>query len=270
MSNASDGAGPPAQEHEFVPYAPLAPHDLRPLLVVAPHPDDEVFGCGGLLSLATRHGIAVHVVIVTDGALAGAAAEREAESLAAAQVWGGASARHSIEFWRVPDRGVKSDAPLRARLATVIESSAAQWVIAPSPFEVHPDHRAVCRVAIDAAQERQAEGQDVQLVFCEIGQPLLPNALVDITSVAECKAGAMRCFASQLAVQAYGDQVTGMNRYRSYTLGPNVTHAEAYRFVPPQVLRGGADAVMAELCESLRRRLWSTMPDPTEPPGLSR
>lgn len=37
------------------------------LLVVAPHPDDESLGCGGLISLARRAGIEVLVVLVTDG-----------------------------------------------------------------------------------------------------------------------------------------------------------------------------------------------------------
>lgn len=37
------------------------------LVVVAPHPDDEVLGVGGLLAMAREAGIAVAVVAVTDG-----------------------------------------------------------------------------------------------------------------------------------------------------------------------------------------------------------
>ncbi len=39
----------------------------RKLLVVVPHPDDETLGCGGLIALARQAGIAVNVVLVTDG-----------------------------------------------------------------------------------------------------------------------------------------------------------------------------------------------------------
>ena len=39
----------------------------RRLLVVAPHPDDEVLGSGGLLHLAVRAGRAVRVLLATDG-----------------------------------------------------------------------------------------------------------------------------------------------------------------------------------------------------------
>ncbi|MFZ4655040.1 MAG: PIG-L deacetylase family protein, partial [Methylococcaceae bacterium] len=38
------------------------------LLVVAPHPDDETFGCGGTLSLLAQGPCQVRVLIVSDGA----------------------------------------------------------------------------------------------------------------------------------------------------------------------------------------------------------
>ena len=61
---------------------PFEPQDLRGerLLVLAPHPDDEVIGCGGLVALHLRDGRKVHVVVATDGAQAGDAAQRESES----------------------------------------------------------------------------------------------------------------------------------------------------------------------------------------------
>ena len=62
----------------------------RRVLVVAPHPDDEVFGCGGMLAWHTRVGAEVRVVVLSDGragdpdAKAGDIAERRvAESRAA-------------------------------------------------------------------------------------------------------------------------------------------------------------------------------------------
>src|SRR6202008_2455796 len=43
----------------------IGPRDR--LLVLAPHPDDETLGTGGLLSRAARLAIATEVVFVTDG-----------------------------------------------------------------------------------------------------------------------------------------------------------------------------------------------------------
>jgi LmbE family N-acetylglucosaminyl deacetylase len=51
----------------FLPTAtsPLPP--ARSVLVLAPHPDDEVFGCGGCAALYARTGAAVQPHILTDG-----------------------------------------------------------------------------------------------------------------------------------------------------------------------------------------------------------
>lgn len=246
---------PGPQEHDLIPYQALDDWGIASLLVVAPHPDDEVFGCGGLLALAARRGLRCQVAIATDGALAGDAAVREAESLAAAAVLGGAGVGPAIEFWRLPDRGLRPDAALSRRVGQAAIACTADWVLVPSPFEVHVDHRAVCLAAIDAVADLQAQGRAARLVFYEVGQPLIPNALIDITPVVDQKARAVACFASQLALQAYGDQVAGLNRQRSYTLGPAVSHAEALWLVSPQELAGGVEGVMAGFTRQLRRRL---------------
>ena len=95
---------PGPQEHELIPYRAWSDWTVRSLLVLAPHPDDEVFGCGGLLLLARRQGWRCHVVVVSDGAAGGDMAMREAESLAAARVLGGDEGARSIEFWRQPEK----------------------------------------------------------------------------------------------------------------------------------------------------------------------
>ena len=45
----------------------LPPRSVASALVIAPHPDDETFGCGGTVAHLVRTGAIVHVAFVTDG-----------------------------------------------------------------------------------------------------------------------------------------------------------------------------------------------------------
>ena len=78
----------PRQETELVPYQALGPLAIGSLMVLAPHPDDEVFGCGGVLALAVAQQVRTQVIVLTDGAAGGDFVEREAESRAAARTLG--------------------------------------------------------------------------------------------------------------------------------------------------------------------------------------
>ncbi|MBC7942289.1 MAG: hypothetical protein H7Z19_21475, partial [Chitinophagaceae bacterium] len=158
---------------------------------------------------------------------------------------------HALSFWQLPDRGVRPDADLVQRIAVAIDAQGADWLLAPSPFEVHPDHRATCVAAIQAASG--ATARRVRLGFYEVGQPLMPNGLLDISAVVARKRQAMRCFASQLAQQRYDEQIDGLNRYRAYTLGAGTTHAEAYWF-PEADERAGVAATLRGLVKQLARR----------------
>jgi LmbE family N-acetylglucosaminyl deacetylase len=161
----------------------------------------------------------------------------------------------TLTCWHLPDRGVRPDAALRERMAQAWTALGVRWVLAPSPFEVHPDHRAVCRAAVEALAQAPADVQRPQLVLCEIGAPMLPNALVDITPVLERKQRAMACFASQLAQQAYDVQVLGLNRFRAYTLGPQVTAAEALWFVDEADVLHGVEGLIGRAGRRLRERM---------------
>ena len=242
------------QELDIHPYDALAGLPGRSLLVFAPHPDDEVFGCGGILALAVDAGASVRVVVITEGDQGGDVRARREESLAAARglAPGGGL---DLEFWQEPDRRLALSERLVLRMRAAIASSGADWVLAPSPYEIHPDHRIVCMATCEAFVRAFSSSSDARLAFFEVGHPLFASHLVDITAVAGRKAAAMNCFASQLARQRYDEHVLAMNRFRSYTLGAEVTHAEALQVVSADDLRQGLGAVLRRVAEGVDRRL---------------
>lgn len=238
-------------EHELIPYQASERLGAGPVLVFAPHPDDEVFGCGGAIARHVEAGDRLKVVILTDGAFGAADPEsvrqtREHESRAAAQALGYGEPL----FWRLADRGLRLDEALIERLRATIETEQAALVYAPSWWEIHPDH---LTLALACAEAVRRSTSAPALALYEVGMPLHPNALLDITAQVARKNAAMACFASQLEAQPYDEQVRGLDRFRSYTLPRAVRAAEAYRLIrhaellaPPPRFDDCVDARRAE------------------------
>lgn len=225
-------------EANYIPYHADIWMGRGKALIFAPHPDDEVFGCGGAILRHLAAGDEVKVIIVTDGGFGGEGdgglyvRRRQNESLRAAEILG-----YGVpDFWGYPDRGLKADEDLLERIALEIEKEQPAYVYAPSWWEIHPDHTALSWAV---SKGLSLAALEFNLYFYEIGIPLPPNCLLDITEVVEVKRSAMFAFQSQLGIQSYESQVLALNRFRSYTLGPNVHYAEAFRRVTKAGLQGG-------------------------------
>ncbi|MCL4768976.1 MAG: glycosyltransferase [Burkholderiaceae bacterium] len=238
-------------EAEIIPYHASAIPRARAVLVFAPHPDDEVFGCGGALALHAQAGHAVHVVLLTDGGYPvhgnsddSYARTRLKESAHAAQVLG----VEAPQCWELQDRAVVYGEDLVERMRHAVESTGANVVYAPSPWELHPDHRATALAAIETARRL---GGDLTLCLYEVSAPLRPNTLVDISPVWERKQAAMQVFASQEAKLPYTSFITALNRYRAFTLYPGTEHAEGFEILRAEQLRAGGPL----LIEGERMRL---------------
>ncbi len=221
-------------EAEAIPYGPTPLRGER-LLVFAPHPDDEVIACGGLIAQHRREGRQVRVVVATDGAGAGDAAVREEESRRGLARIDDAI---ELEFLRFPDRGLGDDAA--GRIRDELAAFRPDLVLVPSPVEIHPDHLALARIVVETIQQDEtlfATLAVARIAFYEISQPLRPNTLVDITDVAETKYAAIAEHASQLAVRDYLGYARGLNAYRTMTLPAECRFAEAYWVIDLPALR---------------------------------
>lgn len=220
-------------EAEAIPYEPALLRGER-LLVLAPHPDDEVIGCGGLVAQHLREHRRVRVVVATDGAEGGDGSAREEESRRALATLGEAE----LHFLRFRDRHLGDDAAPAIREHLL--SFRPDLIVAPSPVEIHPDHLALARVLCELLQRDEllfAELAVARVAFYEVGQPLRPNALVDISDVAEAKFAAIAEHASQLAVRDYVSYTRGLNAYRAMTLPRETRYAEGYFVVDLPSLR---------------------------------
>lgn len=220
-------------EAEAIPYEPALLRGER-LLVLAPHPDDEVIGCGGLVALHLREGRQVRVVVATDGAEGGNGEVRERESRRGLAQLGPAI----VEFLRFRDRQLDDSAA--DAIARELRSFQPDLVLVPGPIEIHPDHLALSRIFCELIQRDESLWATLavaRVAFYEVGQPLRPNALVDISDVATAKFAAIAEHKSQLAVRDYIGYARGLNAYRAMTLPEGTSYAEGYYVVDLPDLR---------------------------------
>lgn len=147
--------------------------NLERTLVIAPHPDDDVIGAGGLIQRVLSIGGQVHVVFVTDGdnnpwpqrwirrkwtitaadrAAFGALRRDEAhDSLTSLAVTSAATT-----FLGLPDQGVGKlirggDTRLLQALRKVVVEFNPTLIVSPSSRDLHNDHRAIAWCAHVAA-----------------------------------------------------------------------------------------------------------------------
>lgn len=222
-------------EKKFIPFEAV---DLtnRKVLVIAPHPDDECFGCGGSLVLHTNSSDPVKVVFLTDGSKADFAGKhrkedyiqlREEEAKKACGILGVSD----IEFWKLPDRGLEPDSRNVDRLADMLNNYRPDLIYVPSPFEFHPDHRAAAEIVWSSVQKSDA---DCEVAFCEINTAIRVNTLVDISSVIELKKKASESYKSQMENIPYSDIALSLNRFRSLSVSSESTYAEGFFLMKSQ------------------------------------
>lgn len=217
------------------------------LLVVAPHPDDEIIACGGLLQAVARAGGRARVLFATDGdnnpwpqrlterrwrldAQArkrwGALRRAEAEAALGALQCDGLDGMHV--GW--PDGGLTTLlAPARSAEAidTLTDMMAGfnpTLVMVPAFGDYHPDHSALALLATQAL--RRFPG--VRTGSFHIHVP--PSSAGQEWSVAldaqalERKRGALRCYGSQLH---FGQQrlLKFARRHETFDIGTGVPQA---------------------------------------------
>ncbi|MDX1490864.1 MAG: PIG-L family deacetylase [Pseudohongiellaceae bacterium] len=254
-------------EAGLIPYTAQPFIPCQKALVFAPHPDDETFGCGGLLAAYKKNGIPTEAIILTSGDHGEHGSSgtdvRESESQCAAKILG----IGELHFWREPDRHLNFCERLIDKVSSAIKSTKSDLVLCPSLYEVHPDHRACAWLILEAARRLSVNGYSLSVAMYEIGTPLTRlSHLVDISEHAQSKDSAMACYQSQLQLQSYDDHIRSLNRYRSYTLGEQVKFAEAYWLIDEQDLRESENLLEAELLRQDRLGLSTTpVPDAFQP-----
>jgi LmbE family N-acetylglucosaminyl deacetylase len=193
----------------------------RSALVIAPHPDDEALGCGGLIAALAERGADLAVVFVTDGGashlrsqrwprprLASLRAEEASAALAALGAPGAACLHLGL-----PDAGIVRDGPDWQRAveqtAQLASNLRPALVLTPWRRDPHRDHRDSHALTVEALKRAGIRPRLLEYPIwldeleAEDARPLPGESMarqVDVSPWRERKRAAVAAHRSQLGL----------------------------------------------------------------------
>lgn len=215
------------------------------ILVFAPHPDDEIIGCGGSIAKHLDSGNEVFVIFTTNGT-----AEcqefspdefvkiRRAETLKAAQFLG---LKEKNLFFLNKQPWELNEKEIRFAFLRLVRQIKPDVCYVPHIYESHIDHQIVNKTAIDAINmgpgkwfkpygSNEESSHSATILAYEVGTPLIsPNYFEDITLFIEVKMNALKKHKSQNG-KKYEQAHRGLNSFRGAIYGGS-SHAEAFQIL---------------------------------------
>ena len=188
------------------------------ICILAPHADDEVIGCGGLLA---KYGKQCDVILLTDGAFNGDENIQKIREDEFTKVMNFLKIEN-FSFMRAKDTQLVEAYDLFEK----IDFSKYNYVIMPHPFDPHKDHVVPQAFFKKLKNKKQLKAK---AVYYEVwGTMNEPTNFVDISDVVETKRKAIEMYESQKNID-YAGRILGLNHYRG--MRHNVEFAEAYTIV---------------------------------------
>ena len=210
------------------------------ILVIAPHPDDEVLGCGGTIKKYADAGEEVYLCIVTRNFSPEwtdeLQKEREKEVENVRKILG----IKKVFFLNLPNTKLDTipQKEINDAILKCIKEVGAEVLYIPYYGDVHKDHRLIFEAAMVAA--RPKVGYTVKKILCYevisetdwafhyFKDVFSPNVYVDISKTLNEKIKAILCYKMEMTKEYYSFDTEGVKvlaRKRGIDAGINLAEA---------------------------------------------
>lgn len=217
---------------------------MAKVLVIAPHPDDEVLGCGGAIAKHTSEGDEVYLCIVTKAYppewSEDEVRERKEEVLKVNEILGIKKTRFldlpTVRLDTIPQK------ELNDLIAQIIDKVNPQILYIPHKGDVNKDHQIVFDAVMVAIRPKPNSTLGKVLSYETLSETewaapgtesaFVPNVYVDISETLETKLKAMQEYRQELKQFPHPrslEAVSALARWRGSTIG--VEAAEAFMLV---------------------------------------
>ena len=214
------------------------------ILILAPHPDDEVLGCGATIKKLSEEGNQVFVLIASRGSKRlydQTKVEAARQEALEAHVLLGVTKTFFLDF-PAPELDTVPLADISREISKVISELKINVLYLPHRGDIHNDHRVVFNAGLVAA--RPVGNCSVTEIYAyetlsetEWAAPFgddafIPTCFVNVESTLDAKMEAMQCFKSQLKAFPNPrslETIEALAKFRGATVGFKA--AEAFMII---------------------------------------
>lgn len=216
---------------EVLVPTPLALEPIKKVLVLAPHQDDEVLGCGGTLCRLSQLGCSVQLLFLTDGAELSnpdksvQIRKKESENVANAL-------KAQCNYLGISNITFNISEAAFGKLVGVMNEG---WdaICSIWPLDGPAKHRLCSYLVGKAVSISNYKGS---ILFYAVHTELLPNKYIDITEIVHQKKQLISLYPSQLKAQNYQHLSNGLDAWRSRFLpiSEKARYLEVFMEIPAE------------------------------------
>jgi len=210
------------------------------ILVIAPHPDDEIIGLGGTLRLHVKAKDEIKVVYITDGSSGfpsnyrptpkerqEMADKRELEAREGMEIIGIAD----LTFLEYKDNKFSINENIQKYFLQLFEKFQPELIYLPYFFDTNRDHQVVLQLLMRIIEQSKIT---TKLAMYEVWEPLIANYIVGIDTVSSEKEEALKVYRSQMRSVNYLYASMGLAAYRG-AMSEAGDYAEAFLVLDSEV-----------------------------------
>jgi LmbE family N-acetylglucosaminyl deacetylase/SAM-dependent methyltransferase len=203
------------------------------VLVLSPHPDDEIIGCGGTLIKLHKEGSKVSVIQLTDGSDSSALRDcpehiRKTIRLDEARVVAENLGFAELILFNEVDSRLKCTRDTVAKLSALLNRLDPKVIFVPFINDIHPDHIAANEILSKSLESSLLNLSEVNVLSYEVWNFVPPNSLCIIDNQFDKKAEILMKYRTGMKVIDYIHFCESLNAYHAYKLLGKKGFAEVF------------------------------------------
>lgn len=215
----------------------------KKVVVIAPHADDEVLGCGATIASHVRNGDIVFIIIATNAAIGAPELfdkiriQKVRKEALEAHKYLGVEKTFFLDF-PAPALNTFPEYKISLSISKIFNEIKPNILYLPHPGDMHQDHKAIYRASLVSARPLGDHKITNIYIYETLSETdwtpmnesaFIPNHFVNVTDVFDEKVKAMKFFKSQLRNFPHSRSIEALEalaKLRGSTVG--VERAEAF------------------------------------------